>query len=245
TIPVAQDVRPPYTSGTDEPQKEPVDYLPVPPQELTPTKVYLNETPTTLADTIDVPGKEDLYEVLASPGSLVEIDLDASSGADSKAVASTLDAVIEIWHEGESDPVAVLDDEIIKTGDVNLRYAPMDPPTVDHRVPPEGRFWVKVRAYYWPAEGTQAGLSRGQRSAVDGDSTYRLTLTGSGAACIDPNSDGVLNSADLLSMIAGYQAKRSTDFRLDLNHDQRLDPDDLFFLTTVWSGEVCPALVAK
>ena len=240
----AQRVRPPYVNGTDQPDREAADDPPTPPSPDT-TRVYPTAETSSFSGVIDSPGKEDWYRISGPAGALVQIDVDANGGADDENGASLLDAAVEIWHPGIDLPVLVRDDEVVDTGDVNLHLVYLDPPVLQHRIPAEGSFWVKVRAYYWPAEGSQAGLSKGERSYNGPEYTYSVFFRAPAVAVNNPdegddfssdlNGDGRVDSRDLVWLLHGVRSKTSKRILSDLNGDGAFNYMDVFVLPRVWA----------
>ena len=236
----AQEVRPPYESGTDTPAQDPVDDVPSPPPSSDYARVFPTSDGTEIIDAIDRPGKEDWYQINGPAGALVEIDLDANGGSDDLTDYSPLDAFIEIWQSGYGFPVVVRDDEIAVINE-DRRDAYLDPPVFQHRIPEEGFFWAKVRAYTWPGEGSQAGLTPGERSYSGPEYVYDLSFRApaveenSPTACSDINGDGVVNSGDLFTVVEGIKSKSSKRLKADLDGDGMVGYRDVFCLQDIWN----------
>lgn len=241
----AQLVRPRYTNGTDQETLPTSEVRPSPPQTAsTYERAHPTANPSRYFGAIAIPGQEDWYRVHGPAGAIVRIDLDANGGPDEGKKDSPLDAAIEVWNPGIPVPVLTRDDEIVLSGNANYRPTFLDPPIVQHRIPGEGFFWIKVRAYYWPAEGSQEGLSKGERSYCGPDYTYELSITApelsenhpveeTGAA--DLNSDGRIDAGDLLALLASAKGKSSKALQADLDGDGRFTRRDVFLLDKVWS----------
>jgi hypothetical protein len=242
----AQAVRPPSENGTDSPALEATDDIPAPPPTSDYAQIFPTFNTTLVEDVIDYGGKEDWYRVSGPAGALVEIDLDANGGADDPTETSSLDAAIEIWQPGYDSPAIVRDDEIIPIS-VNHRDVYLDPPVLQHRIPKQGYFWVKVRAYYWPAEGSQAGLPVEDRSYWGPDYTYNIgfkapSVTDNGPTyCPDLNGDGRVDSGDLFTVVEGAKSTGSKRLKADLDGDGFVTSRDVFSLQDVWSkyGALC------
>jgi formylglycine-generating enzyme required for sulfatase activity len=245
SIPRAQSIRPAYANGTDrESPATPVEG-PSGPNLSSHERVYPTASPSVFLGAIETPGQEDWYRVYGPAGALVTIDVDANGGPDEGKSDSPLDAAIEIWHAGIGVPVSTRDDETVYSGDVNYHPNHADPPITQHIIPREGFFWIKVRAYYWPAEGSQEGLSKGERSYQGPDHTYELSIAApalnenipreEGPGTVDLNGDGMVNAGDLLTLISSAKAKSSKIIQADLDGDGGFTHRDVFLLEKVWA----------
>jgi len=235
TIPEAQSVRAPYSSGADTPAvtQVPSDFTP-PPSDIS-TKVYPTGETITLEASLETPGSAVWYRVYGPEGAVVEMDLDANGGKDDPDGFSDLDALIEIWHPDLDEPVKVLDDELDSTSDLNVRYYYLDPPVTRHRIPSWGYFDVKVRAYSWPAEGSQSGLTLAERSHSGPGFRYTLDFTAPGVTCGDPVSHKVSALEMILSVVEGSRGKSAEAItKGDISGDGWVDEMDVFKLTTLW-----------
>ena len=165
---------------------------------------------------------------------MVELDLDAAGGSDDPQGFTELDSVIEIWHPDFDQPVVYLDDELVHTDDINLRYYYHDPPIHRHRIPSWGYFDVKVRAYAWPAEGSQSGLSIAERSHAKPGYRYELKVTAPGITCADPSQIKQDALGMVLDVVAGARGKSEATSKGDLSGDGFINSMDLFKLTAMW-----------
>ncbi|MCG3199463.1 MAG: Hercynine oxygenase [bacterium] len=200
--------------------------------------VSLGLAPVEESGALDRPGKEYWYRVEGAPGEWVTIDLDANGGSDDKTGLSNLDAVIEIHQPGFEVPVRRLDDELVPIADSAHRDYFLDPPIFRHRIPREGYFTARVKAYSWPAEGSQAGLSEGERSHTGADYLFRITFTG---GTVEPNTadldgNGWVNAEDLLLILEGRHAPGEGQGKTDLSGNGVFDAADLFRFSMSWAG---------
>ncbi|MCB9768667.1 MAG: SUMF1/EgtB/PvdO family nonheme iron enzyme [Candidatus Omnitrophica bacterium] len=235
TIPEAQMVRPPYASGTDTPAVTQVasDFVP-PPSEIS-QKVYPGDQTVILEASLETPGSAVWYRIYGPEGAMVEIDLDAQGGSDDPNGFTELDSVIEVWHPDIDQPVNYYDDEIIPTDDLNLRLYYYDPPVFKHRIPAWGYFDVKVRAYSWPAEGSQSGLSIAERSHNEPGYRYELNITAPGVSCGDPSEMKSHALGMVLDVIEGARKKSAGAIaKGDISGDGFVNSLDLFKLTAMW-----------
>jgi formylglycine-generating enzyme required for sulfatase activity len=241
SLPNAQRVRPPYITGTDDPPQAPAPTKAVSKSLSISEDIIPGLVPVEAVGTMDLAGRDYLYRVMAPPGTWVEVNLDANGGSDNQTRYSPLDAQIEIWRQAFDSPVRTLDDEVLSISDVNHRDYFMDPPPFQFETPEEGYFVVRVKAYSWPAEGSQAGLTEGERSYTGPDYTFKITFTSHDLPCYDLNQDGVVDTGDLISMIEGFKARGSQRLKADLNSDKSLSSSDMFALEVLWShaGDRC------
>jgi formylglycine-generating enzyme required for sulfatase activity len=236
-LPAAQRVRPLFVHGSDTPL--PTDTVPAP--EPIQRSVIPSVDAVQEEGTINAPGVQYWYQIFAPPGAWVQIDLDANGGRGDPEVLSALDSMIEVWNPEYDVPVRILDDEIDDLQSPNHRDYFLDPPPFLHRVPPSGNFTLRVKAYSWPEEGSQAGLSEGQRSHTGADYRFRLTISSDQEPCYDLNQDGIVDGGDLIHMLEGIQEKRSKRKGEPLDKDIPSGESEVFSLQILWShqGERC------
>jgi formylglycine-generating enzyme required for sulfatase activity len=236
-LPQAQQVRPLSVS------EEPPPSIPHLETEEIQTEVQLDVITQIYHGVIDNPGKTYWYSLQAQPESWVEIDLNANDPRNKSSGYSPLDAVIEIWHEGYEAPLQVLDDDIVPSADPNGRNYLLDPPRFQHQVPAAGCVYLKVRAYTWHPEGSQAGLPESLRSWSGPDMTFEISFRPIELPCYDLNGDGLVTPADLVTLVEHHQEKSYLSSKGDLNGDGFVGYRDLFALEFLWRylGEPCPS----
>ncbi len=173
---------------------------------------------------IDTPGREYVYRLDAPEGTWVRIDLDANDSISDKGTVSPLDAVIEVWQDDYSVPVRIYDDASDVLNSKGDRPYYLDPPAFQHVIPPEGHFSVKVRAYEWPAEGSQAEIPDGERSYYGNGYTFTLTISAVGIECCDMSDDRRVGHNDIIDFLDQYKKQ---------DHDQ--NQMNLFSLEILWN----------
>ncbi len=234
TIPDSQMVRPPYSSGTDTPTVTNVTSdIVSPPAEIS-EKVYPTRDTLTVADSLDIAGSAAWYRVHGPEGAMVELDLDAQGGSDDPDGFSELNAVIEIWHPDFDQPVKSLDDEIVSTEGSKTRPYYHDPPVYRHRIPNWGYFDVKVRAYAWPAEGSQSGLSFAERTHAEPGYRFQLNLTAPGVTCEFASDNRSLAIDSILTIIHGIRENENGLAKDDVSRDGKINGLDVFEIALIW-----------
>lgn len=238
SLPAAERVRPPHVSGTDTPFRPPIE------EGMEKSRsifwVEPSMSPSTFNETLDTPGKVDVYRVVGPAGLWVEINLDANGGAEDPNGSSPLDAVVEVFVAGTKAPVASYDDDWGQRENGDRDYY-LDPPVFRQRIPFEGSFDIHVRPYAWPQEGAQSGLPLGDRSYSGPDYDYRLKIKALDQPCYDLTGDSRVNGEDLLEAFVEVAERRPVK-RNKIDDPDLPSPPDLFSLAVLWNrlGDRCP-----